>query len=132
MSNSKTILALVFLIAGTLLTTTALTTLVPAAYADNRQRAEEESAAAIADCDDNEVERAGFDCFGIAINDIEVSEEDGGDGGITFPVTICHNPANGPPTTLEAQNQQEFDAHINTDVPGHEDDHVGECEAGET
>jgi hypothetical protein len=55
-----------------------------------------------------------------------------GDDGFTFPLTICHNPAIGPPQTLEAQNQQEFDAHINTDVPGHEDDHVGECEEGET
>jgi hypothetical protein len=147
MNNSKTILVLVFLIAGALLTTT-VTTIVPAAYADddhdgkkrhhdkdgdgNKNKAEDNSAAAIADCDKNDVERAGFDCFGIAVNDIEVSEEDGGDGGITFPVTICHNPANGPPTTMEAQNQQEFDAHINTDVPGHEDDHVGECEEGET
>jgi hypothetical protein len=129
---NKKVLALVFLVAGALLTTTAITTMVPTAYADNKQKAEDDSAAAIADCDKNDVERAGFDCFGIAVNDIEVSEEDGGEGGITFPVTICHNPANGPPTTMEAQNQQEFDAHINTDVPGHEDDHVGECEEGET
>jgi hypothetical protein len=72
MNSSKTILALVSLVAGTLLTTTAITTMVPAAYADNRQRAEDDSAAAIADCDKNDVERAGFDCFGIAANDIEV------------------------------------------------------------
>src|SRR5919109_702628 len=96
---NKNILALVFLIAGTLLTTTAITTMVPAAYADNKQKAEDESAAAIADCDDNDVERAGFDCFGIAINDIEVSEEDGGDGG-GEEIVLCHNPANGPPQTL--------------------------------
>ena len=54
-----------------MLTTTVLTTIVPAAYADNKQKAEDDSAAAIADCDDNDVERAGFDCFGIAANDIE-------------------------------------------------------------
>jgi uncharacterized membrane protein len=72
MNNSKTILALVFLIAGTLLTTTAITTIVPAAYADNKNKAEDESAAAIADCDKNDVERAGFDCFGIAANDIDL------------------------------------------------------------
>jgi uncharacterized membrane protein len=72
MNNSKTILALLFLIAGTLLTTTAVSTLVPAAYADNKNKAEDDSAAAIADCDDNDVERAGFDCFGIAANDIDV------------------------------------------------------------
>jgi uncharacterized membrane protein len=68
----KNILALVFLVAGALLATTAITTMVPAVYADNKQKAEDESAAAIADCDDNDVEQAGFDCFGIALNDIEV------------------------------------------------------------
>ena len=84
--NNNTILAIVFLVAGTLLTTTALTTMVPVVYADddhddhddgkdgdrNKNKAEDDSAAAIADCDDNDVERAGFDCFGIAANDIEV------------------------------------------------------------
>jgi hypothetical protein len=65
------ILAVVFLVAGALLAT-AVTTIVPAAYADNKNKAEDDSAAAIADCDDNEVEQAGFDCFGIAVNDIEV------------------------------------------------------------
>jgi hypothetical protein len=74
---NKNILTLVFLIAGALLSTTVLTTMVPAAYADNRNRAEDDSAAAIADCDDNDVERAGFDCFGIAINDLEIEEERG-------------------------------------------------------
>jgi hypothetical protein len=71
------ILAIVLLMAGTLLTTTAITTIVPAAYAGgdddgNKNKAEDESAAAIADCDKNDVERAGFDCFGIAANDIDV------------------------------------------------------------
>ena len=37
----------------------------------NKNKAEDDSAAAIADCDDNKVEHAGFDCFGIAVNDIE-------------------------------------------------------------
>ena len=46
--------------------------MVPSAYADNKQKAEDDSAAATADCDDNDVERAGFDCFGIAVNDVEV------------------------------------------------------------
>ena len=83
---NNNILALVFLVAGALLAT-AVTTIVPAAYADNRNRAEDESAAAIADCDDNDVERAGFDCFGIAANDIELElglERDG--GGMTTAV----------------------------------------------
>jgi hypothetical protein len=79
---NKKILALVFLMAGTLLTTTAVTTMVPASYAEgdnhddyngdgNKQKAEEGSAAAIADCDDNDVVDSDFDCFGIAVNDIE-------------------------------------------------------------
>ena len=75
--NNNTILALVFLIAGALLTVGAIT--MPAAYAGgdhddgdgNKNKAEDDSAAAIADCDDNDVEEAGFDCFGIAANDIE-------------------------------------------------------------
>ena len=52
--------------AGTLLTTTAVTTMVPAAYADNKNKAEDDSNAALADCDRNDVERAGFDCVAIA------------------------------------------------------------------
>jgi len=70
--NNNTVLALVFLIAGAFLTTTAITTIVPAAYADNKNKAEDDSAAAIADCDKNDVERAGFDCFGIAVNGLEI------------------------------------------------------------
>ena len=74
--NNNTVLAIAFLIAGTLLTTTATTTtMIPAAYADNKQKAEDESAAAIGNCNVNGVEQAGFDCFGIAVNDIEVEEE---------------------------------------------------------
>jgi hypothetical protein len=67
---------LVFLVAGTLLTT-VVTTMAPAAYADNKNKAEDDSAAAIADCDDNDVEEAGFDCFGIAVNDLDVELERG-------------------------------------------------------
>jgi hypothetical protein len=88
MNNS--ILVLVFLMAGTLLTTTAVT-IVPAAYAEgddhdddngdgNKNKAEEESAAAIADCDDNDVVDSDFDCFGIAVNDVEADL--GGMGGV--------------------------------------------------
>jgi hypothetical protein len=70
--NNNTILAIVFLMAGTLLTTAV--TMLPAAYAGgdndngdgNKQKVEDESAGSIADCDDNEVERAGFDCIPIA------------------------------------------------------------------
>jgi hypothetical protein len=77
--NNNAIWAIVFLVAGTLLTAGA-TTIVPAAYAGgdhnggdgNKNKAEDDSAAAIADCDDNDVERAGFDCFGIAVNGLEI------------------------------------------------------------
>jgi hypothetical protein len=76
--NNNTILALVFLMAGTLLTTTAVATIgIPAAYAEgddhdddngdgNKNKAEDESQAALADCDNNDVERAGFDCVAVA------------------------------------------------------------------
>ena len=75
--NNNTILAIAFLLAGTLFTATM--TMAPA-YAErdgddddkrgdgNKQKVEDESAGAIADCDNNEVERAGFDCFAIAAN----------------------------------------------------------------
>jgi hypothetical protein len=83
---NKNILALVFLVAGALLTVGATTIMVPAAYAGgdddgNKNKAEDDSAAAIADCDHNEVERAGFDCFGIAVNDVEIEEESNGPPG---------------------------------------------------
>jgi hypothetical protein len=76
--NNNAILTIVFLLAGALLTVGAIT--MPAAYAGgdhdggdgNKNKADDDSAAAIADCDDNDVERAGFDCFGIALNDIDV------------------------------------------------------------
>ncbi len=73
--NNNTILALVFLMAGTLLTSAAVT-MVPTAYAEgddhdddngygNKIKAEDESQVAVADCDNNEVEQAGFDCVAI-------------------------------------------------------------------
>ena len=63
--------------AGTLLSTTAVTTMLPAAYAGgdnddgNQQKAADDSSVAIADCDDNEVEEARFLCIAIAANDVE-------------------------------------------------------------
>ena len=74
--NNNTILALVFLMAGTLLTTAAVTTMgVPAAYAEEDDHDEyngdgnkikaEDSVVVLADCDNNEVEQAGFDCFSV-------------------------------------------------------------------
>jgi hypothetical protein len=81
---NNNILAIAFLIAGTLLTTTAVITMVPAAYAEddhdndngdgNKLKAEDESAGAISDCDDNDVEEAGFDCISIALADLEIED----------------------------------------------------------
>ena len=76
--NNNAILTIVFLLASALLTVGAIT--MPAAYAGgdhdggdgNKNKADDDSAAAIADCDHNDVEQAGFDCFAIAANDIEV------------------------------------------------------------
>ena len=64
----------------TTLTTLTLTTTI-AAYAGgggdddedgNKQKAEDNSVAAIADCDDNEVEEARFLCIALAANDVEI------------------------------------------------------------
>jgi hypothetical protein len=85
MINSKTILALVFLIAGALLPTTALTAMVPAAYAGgdhddhdkdnhdkkhdgkdsdvNKAKAEDQSVVALASCDNNKNSASTFSCF---------------------------------------------------------------------
>jgi hypothetical protein len=82
MNKSKMILAVVLLMAGTLLTTAAVT-MVPAAYAGgdnydgNEQKAEDESQAALADCDENEVERAGFDCIAVAELIEDISDGNG-------------------------------------------------------
>jgi hypothetical protein len=77
---TKTVLSLILIVVITILTT--LTT-IAGAYAGgdhddngNKQKAEDESAAAIADCDDNEVERAGFDCIAIAANDVEIETQE--------------------------------------------------------
>jgi hypothetical protein len=64
--------------AGTLLTTTAVTTMVPAAYArgdnddENKQKVEDDSSAALSDCDENDVKRAGFDCVAVALSEVEI------------------------------------------------------------
>ena len=83
--NNNTILALVFLLAGTLLTTAVTTMGVAAAYAEEDDHEEyngdgnkikaDESVVALADCDNNEVEQAGFDCFSVGL----------GFGGIVLP-----------------------------------------------
>jgi hypothetical protein len=57
---------------------TTLTTI--AAYAggdnddENQQKAEDESQAALADCDENDVEEARFLCIALAANDVEIEE----------------------------------------------------------
>jgi hypothetical protein len=75
LETTKTVLSLMLVMITTL---TTLTTTIAAVYAGgdnddgNKQKAEDDSSSAIADCDDNEVEQAGFDCFGIAANDIDL------------------------------------------------------------
>jgi hypothetical protein len=102
--NNNTILALVFLMAGTLLTAAVTTIGVPAAYAEgddhddyngdgNKNKAEDESQAALADCDNNDVEQAGFDCVAVA----EIEE---GGGGMTVATPIT-------PSTTEAEEEEE-------------------------
>jgi hypothetical protein len=99
MMNNKTILAIAFLLGGTLLTGTMAMAPVYAGGDDddhkrydkdgngNKQKVEDESAGAIADCDENEVERADFDCFAsAATDDSEVNTGGGGGGGSLFPV----------------------------------------------
>jgi hypothetical protein len=78
--NNNTILAIVHLMAGTLFTI-GVTSMVPAAYAGgddgNKNKAEDDSQAALPECDENNVERAGFDCVAVA----EIEEG----GGIVCP-----------------------------------------------
>jgi hypothetical protein len=81
---NNNILAIVFLVAGTLLTTTAVTTMVPVVYADddhddhdkdnhdkrhdgkdgdvNKAKAEDQSVVALASCDNNK-NSGTFSCF---------------------------------------------------------------------
>jgi hypothetical protein len=67
---TKTVLSLM-LVLITILTT--LTTIAAYAGGDgNRQQAEDDSSAGIADCDKNDVKQAGFDCVAIATNDVEI------------------------------------------------------------
>ena len=98
--NSKTTLAIAFLLAGTLLSGTTAMAPVFAENDDddkrhdndkrhdkggdgNKQKVEDESAGAIADCDKNEVERADFDCFAnAATEDSEINTGGGEDGGM--------------------------------------------------
>lgn len=75
---------------GRYVVNSAVVTIVPAAYAEgddhdddngdgNKNKAEDESQAALADCDDNDVEEAGFDCVAVA----EIEE-----GGL-ISIPIC-------------------------------------------
>ena len=100
------ILAVVLLMAGTLLTTTAVTTMVPAAYAggdnddENQQKAEDESQAALADCE-NDVKRAGFDCIATAANDVEIEEEI---AQLSVTKTVTCSSTNGIPSDDDVCN----------------------------
>jgi hypothetical protein len=73
---------LLFTLIGLTLSLSAITTIpIPAVYAgggdnddgnDNKQKVEDDSAAAIADCDWNDVEEADFDCIASAASDESV------------------------------------------------------------
>jgi hypothetical protein len=105
--NNKTILGIVFLLAGTLLTSTMA---MVQAYAEddnddkrhdddkrygnggdgNKQKVEDDSAGAIADCDKNEVEDSDFDCIAAAATDeseVGTGDGDGDDNGDGDPET---------------------------------------------
>ena len=75
---------------------TTLTTTIAAAYAGggdgNRQKAEDDSSVAIADCDKNDVEQARFDCIAIATNDVEIETSK-----TTLSVCKTTNSADNPP-----------------------------------
>ena len=83
---------------------TTLTTTIAAAYAGgdndggdgNKQKAEDESQAALADCDENDVEQAGFDCIAIAASEIETQEEE------SATLTVCKESTieNAPPSSF--------------------------------
>ena len=151
--NNNTILAIAFLMAGTLLTSAV--TMVPAAYAEgdddddrhdgkdrdkdrwssddgdgNKLKAEDNSAGSIADCDNNEGNN--FDCIPVAVADINVGEDDNGDGDGDGQVTICHNPEGGPANTLTIP-ENAIETHLGSpgepNPPGHEGDHLGPCTA---
>jgi hypothetical protein len=142
--------------AGTLLTTTAVT-IVPAAYAGgddhdddngdgNKNKAEDESNAALADCDDNDVERAGFDCFAIAgdeeeenvippdevgcpentVWDITIRGE-AEQGGVPIGTVICLIQGLGNhPAVVIPPGEEEFETNVNTNQPN-----VANCNAPE-
>jgi hypothetical protein len=89
--NNKTILAIAFLLAGTLITSAPAMAPVFAENDDdgkkhgnggdgNKQKVEDDSAGAIADCDKNEVEDSDFDCIAAAATDeSEVGTDGDGD-----------------------------------------------------
>ena len=89
MEITKTALSLILVM---ITISTTLTTTIAAAYAGgdndggdgNKQKAEDESQAALADCDENDVEQAGFDCIAIAASKIETAEEEPPEGETTL------------------------------------------------
>ena len=137
--NNKTILAITFLLAGTLFTSTMA---MAPAYAGgddddddhkdgdrydkggdgNKQKVEDESAGSIADCDDNEFERATQNCIATAATDDSVvingrdgddDDDDNGDNGNGDgeEINICHATSAGFFVELT----------IDVDNPGHDD-----------
>jgi hypothetical protein len=110
-TKTKTVLSLM-LVFITILITLTLTT-ITAVYAGgdiddgNKQKAEDGSAAAIADCDENDVEQAGFDCIAIAVNDVEIEppEEE------SATLSVCKE------TTIENTSPSDFTFTVDGNNP---------------
>jgi hypothetical protein len=120
--TKKTVLSLMLVVVITILITPTLTTTITAAYAGgydnnddngdgNKQKAEDDSAAAIADCDENEVERAGFDCIAIATNDVEIEPPE----QESATLTVCKE------TTIENTSPSSFTFTVEGNNPSPEE-----------
>jgi hypothetical protein len=69
---------------------TSLTTIAAYAGEDgNKQKAEDDSLAGIADCDRNDIEEARFLCFAIAANDIEIEQPEEPPEEETATLSVC-------------------------------------------
>jgi hypothetical protein len=103
--NSNPVFIIIFLMAGMLLT--SVVSIVPAAYAggdkdnggSNKQKVEDESAGAIADCDKNEVERADFKCIADAAREHTPSNTEPEKSTVNICKEVINEPgANGEPS----------------------------------
>jgi hypothetical protein len=87
--------------------------MVPAAYADNKQKAEDNSAAAIADCDENDVEEARFLCIALATNDVEIETQEE-EPPETATLSVCKEITGG---TSQGFEPDDFDFTVTGNNP---------------